>query len=170
MNKKALILGSLLVLPLLATLAVAFRYDPNRLESPLLGKEAPSFQLVDLEGQQVDFEALRGDPIVINFWSTWCPPCYEEHPVFLAYARRYAGQVHFIGVIYQDELSKIRNWEEQLGKWGPTLIDPGSSVSIAYGVTAPPETFFINQDGVIIEKIIGAVSPEIMERNLRAML
>ena len=155
MNRTVLIVGAVLVVPLLAFLAAGFRFDPHTIESPLIGKPAPTFDLVDLEGQRFDLAALAGQPVVINFWSTWCPPCITEHPLLIEAARRYAGRVHFLGVIYQDEPDLIRGFLGARGEWGPSLIDPGSEVAIAYGVYGPPETFVLDAGGVVVYKIIG---------------
>lgn len=170
MNRTALLVGGLIVVPLLALLAVAFRFDPRTVDSPLVGKEAPNFRLYDLDGQLYELEQLRGQPVVLNFWSTWCPPCISEHPLFRAAAQRYRGRAHFLGVIYQDEIAKIEQFNRELGTWGPSLVDSDSQVAIAYGVYGPPETFFIDKDGVIIEKILGEVHPDVMVGLLERLL
>ncbi len=170
MNRKVLIVGLLLITPLLVFLALSFRSDPRLIESPLIGKPAPSFTLTDLDGQVVGLEDLKGKPVVINFWATWCQPCIVEHPVLLAGARHYAGQVEFLGVIYQDKPELIRRFMRQRGAWGPALIDPEVEVAIAYGVYGAPETFFIDAQGIIIEKITGAVGPSALGRSVDGRL
>ncbi len=170
MNNKVLIVGALLILPLLAVLAVAFRFDPHTVESPLVGKKAPDFALQDIDGNLYRLSDLRGKPVVINFWATFCPPCYQEHPVFLSASERHADDVVFLGVIYQDTPQKIRRWESQLGSWGPALVDEEGKVAIAYGVYGPPETFFIDREGMIAEKVIGAVPEPFMRTVLDTLL
>jgi cytochrome c biogenesis protein CcmG/thiol:disulfide interchange protein DsbE len=170
-NRRALLIGVLLAVPLLAVLGYALeKLDPRVVESPLVGKEAPAFRLQSLDGEIFDLRALRGKPVVINFWSTWCPPCLEEHPLFTAAARRYAGRVLFLGVVYQDEPGKIRSFESRWGAWGPSLVDPDGEVAIAYGVFGPPETFFIDAEGTIVDKVIGAVRPDHLAAVLEEML
>ncbi len=120
MNKRVFFIGSLLTVPLLAFLAMSFNFDPRTIDSPLVGQPAPSFVLADLDGNVVDSEELRGQPFVLNFWATWCQPCIYEHPVLLDGARRYAGRVRFLGVVYQDEADKIRN---ELTERGVELMD-----------------------------------------------
>lgn len=170
MNSKVLIVGALLVLPLIAVLSVGFRFDPHTVASPLVGKEAPDFALQDMEGNLYRLSDLRGTPVVINFWATFCPPCYQEHPVFLAASRRHEDEVMFLGVIYQDTPEKISRWEAQLGSWGPSLVDDDGKVAIAYGVYGPPETFFIDRNGMIAEKVIGAVPDSFMRNVLDSLL
>ncbi len=170
MNRTALVLGALLVVPLLLFLAVSLGKDPRAIDSPLVGKEAPTFTLEDLEGRVYQLAASRGRPVVINFWATWCQPCVVEHPVLLSGARRYAGRVDFVGVVYQDEPAAIRQFVATRGAWGPSLIDPGSRVAIAYGVYGAPETFIVNAEGTIVEKVTGLVTPQALERILGELL
>ena len=170
MNRTALILGALLVAPLLVFLWVSLGKDPRSIESPLVGKPAPTFSLEDLDGNVHRLAESRGRPVVINFWATWCQPCIVEHPVLVSYARRYAGQVDFLGVVYQDEPDAIRRFVATRGAWGPSLVDPGSRVAIAYGVYGAPETFIVGPDGVVVEKVTGLVTPQTLDRILGDLL
>lgn len=169
MNRTVLVVGAVIVVPLLVFLALAFRSDPHQIESPLIGKPAPPFMLTDLDGRVWDLEQLRGKPVVLNFWATWCQPCMVEHPVLLAGARRYAGKASFLGVIYNDSPEAIRRFVAQRGAWGPSLVDTGAQAAIAYGVYGAPETYFINPQGVIVEKVVGAVTPEVLSGLLEGM-
>jgi cytochrome c biogenesis protein CcmG/thiol:disulfide interchange protein DsbE len=170
LNKKVALVGALVVVPLVLLLAVSFKFDPKVVASPLIGKPAADFSLQDLDGRTVRLEDLRGDPIVINFWATYCPPCIEEHPLLVAAAEHYAGRVHFLGVVYQDDPALIRRFVAQLGAWGPTLLDPDGKVAIAYGVYGPPETFFIDRGGLIADKVIGAVNGRHLRDTLERLL
>jgi cytochrome c biogenesis protein CcmG/thiol:disulfide interchange protein DsbE len=157
MNRIVLLVGGLLVIPLMIFLALSFRSDPRVIDSPLIGKPAPTFELLDLNGDQVSLDSDSGQPVVLNFWATWCQPCIAEHPVLIAAARRYAGRVRFLGVVYQDDPDLIRAFVDRRGSWGPSLVDSKAEVAVAYGVYGAPETFFIDSNGVIIEKITGAL-------------
>ena len=169
-NRTALGLGLLFVAPLLVFLALSFRSDPRRIDSPLVGKQAPGFELVDLDGHAVRLGDLRGKPVVLNFWATWCQPCIVEHPVLIDGARRYDGRVEFIGVVYQDEPELIRRFLATRGAWGRSVVDPGGEVAIAYGVYGAPETFFIDGEGTIQEKITGPVNPGLLDSLLIPMV
>ena len=89
MSWKRAIIPALLVLPLLFLLATRFGVDPRELPSVLVGKPAPAFALVSLDGEKVSNETLAGRPYVLNFWSTWCVPCKLEHDVLQQASRRY---------------------------------------------------------------------------------
>jgi cytochrome c biogenesis protein CcmG/thiol:disulfide interchange protein DsbE len=170
MNKKVLLIGVLLIVPLVGLLAVSFRFDPKIVESPLIGKPAPDFTLQDLDGNVVKLSQLRGTPVVINFWSTWCPPCIQEHPLLESASDHYRGRAHFLGVIYQDDPAVISRFLDERGAWGPSLVDPENRVAIAYGVFGPPETFFIDAEGIIADKVIGGLHPQVLREALAALL
>jgi cytochrome c biogenesis protein CcmG/thiol:disulfide interchange protein DsbE len=170
MNRTVLIAGVLLVIPLLIFLALGFRSDPNRIESPLIGQPAPRFALADLDGKVVSLADLAGRPVVINFWATWCQPCVVEHPTLLAGARRYADRVAFLGVVYQDRPDLIRRFVAERGAWGPSLIDNDSEVAIAYGVYGAPETFILDANGVIVDKAAGLISGRWLVGTLDSLL
>jgi cytochrome c biogenesis protein CcmG/thiol:disulfide interchange protein DsbE len=170
MNRKVLLVGALVIVPLLVFLASGFRFDPGFIESPLIGREAPVFTLTGLDGEAVDLKALRGQPVVINFWATWCQPCIYEHPILVEAARRYEGKAKFLGIIYQDDPDLIRRFVGLRGAWGPSLIDLGSQVAIAYGVYGAPETFVLDADGMIVEKITSTVDWQSLTRLVDSLL
>ncbi len=158
MNRTVLVVGAIIVVPLLIFLAIGFKFDPRAIDSPLVGKLAPTFSLVDLDGEVVDLASLAGSPVVINFWATWCQPCVVEHPMLIEAERRYGDRVHFLGIVYQDDPEMIRRFLATRGAWGRSLIDPGSEVAIAYGVYGAPETFVIDAQGVVYRKLTGLLN------------
>ncbi len=170
LNLTVLGVGLLIVLPMVWMFVRSFDFDPAYVESPLIGQPAPDFTLVDLDGNLYTLSELRGQPVVLNFWASYCPPCITEHPYFSAAAEHYRGRVHFFGVVYQDSEDNIRGFLRELGSWGPSLLDPSGKVAIAYGIYGPPETFFIDSYGIVQRKVISAVPPQILESTLDSML
>jgi len=143
------------VLPLLAVLVANLGRDPHTVRSPLVGRPAPPFALQPVGGgSPVTLESLRGKPVVINFWATWCVPCFEEHPALTAAARG-LPDVQFFGVVYEDEEVKTQAFLKERGSAYPSLMDPDGRTAIAYGVFGVPETFFIDAEGRIVEKYVG---------------
>jgi len=151
-----LVIGLALAVPLIWIFARGFSFDPKDVASPLIGKPAPAFSLTPLDGgAPVSLDALRGQPIVINFFASWCVPCRQEHAELTMASRLLGDRARFVGVIYEDEPDAIRAWVRHQAY--PTLIDPGGHTAIAYGVYGVPETFFIGADGVIVDKVKGPV-------------
>lgn len=153
----ALIVGLVIALPLVWVLVRGLSMDPNRMDAPLVGKPAPHFALKRLsDGEVVTLEDLRGKPLLVNFWSTWCIPCRTEHPVLLRGAQHFGQRVQFVGIVYQDRNEVVTAWLNRYGGQGyPTLIDEGTKTGIAYGVYGVPETYFIGSNGVIVDKHVG---------------
>jgi cytochrome c biogenesis protein CcmG, thiol:disulfide interchange protein DsbE len=98
--------------------------------------------------------------VVINFWATWCGPCYQEHPVLVEAARIMSPQVQFIGVVFNDKEPNILQFLREHGQSYPTLLDDEGKTAIAYGVGGVPETFFVSPDGTVVDKFEGPLSPE----------
>jgi cytochrome c biogenesis protein CcmG/thiol:disulfide interchange protein DsbE len=172
-NGRVLAAGLAVVLPLLAVLVLNLGRDPHSVRSPLVGRPAPAFSLPPAgDGVPMSLDALRGRPVVINFWATWCVPCLQEHAA-LTQAARTLRDVQFLGVVYEDEEANIQAFLQQRGSAYPSLIDPGGKTAIAYGVFGVPETFFIDGGGRIVEKYVGPLDPdriaELVARAKRAL-
>jgi cytochrome c biogenesis protein CcmG, thiol:disulfide interchange protein DsbE len=171
MNRTVLIIGILIVAALVGILFVGLGKNPNEIRSPLIGKPAPSFALREAgTGRTIDIAQFRGKPVVINFWATWCGPCWEEHPILVANARMLGPNVQFIGVVFQDEESKILNFLNQRGSGYPTLVDDAGKTAIAYGVGGVPETFFLDANGVIQAKYNGPMDSDALQENLQKVM
>lgn len=140
--------------------------DPTIVRSALLGKPAPPFRLPALDGDAaVDFAAMRGDVVIVNFWASWCVPCREEAPELEAFARRWSGRgVQLVGIVYSDERSKALDFRDEFALTYPQAMDPGGRTAIDYGVFGVPETYVISADGTVMAKLLGAVNAATLER------
>jgi cytochrome c biogenesis protein CcmG, thiol:disulfide interchange protein DsbE len=149
--------------PVLVLLALGFRANPRDIPSPLIGRPAPGFALTTFGGQPLALEAHRGKVVVVNFWASWCyPACYEEAPVLEASWRAWRERgVAVIGVDMQDTEDKARKFIADFGLTFPNAPDPAGKVAIDYGVYGVPETFFIDRQGRIRAKHVGAVTAEV---------
>jgi cytochrome c biogenesis protein CcmG/thiol:disulfide interchange protein DsbE len=169
-NRKVLLAGLAVVLPMVGLLLATIRRDPNPSlqRSPLVGRPAPPFLLVPVGGgPPVSLESLRGRPVVLNFWATWCVPCFQEHPVLLRAAREVGGRVQFLGVIYEDEEERVKAFLSEEGAAYPSLMDAEGRTAIAYGVFGVPETYFIDAQGAVADKHVGPLDEEAMAQSLR---
>jgi len=168
LNRVVLIAGILITVALVAILSAGLGKDPQHIDSPLIGKQAPDFALKAVgTGETIDLTQFRGKPLVVNFWATWCRPCYEEHPVLVSNAQIMQGQVQFLGVVFQDKEEKIQQFLNERGTAYPTLVDQAGKTAIAYGVGGVPETFFLNKDGRIVDKFVGPIDSESLQTNIR---
>jgi cytochrome c biogenesis protein CcmG/thiol:disulfide interchange protein DsbE len=170
-NRVALVTGVAIAVPLVIFLALGFGHNPEVIDSPLIGKPAPEFVLRDFSGGAVDFASLRGRPVVVNFWASWCQPCVAEHPLLVEAAGRYRGRVAFIGVVpSEDTAAAVERFTQRFGEWGPVYHDADGKVSIAYGVFKLPETYFVSSDGKIVSKVSGPLDQASLRANLEAVL
>jgi cytochrome c biogenesis protein CcmG/thiol:disulfide interchange protein DsbE len=159
-------------LPVLVLLAYGFRTDPRAIPSPLVGKPAAPFTLATFEGGPVSLEGARGKIAVVNFWASWCDPaCYEEAPALERAWRRYreAG-VAFIGVNIQDKEEPARRFLARFNHTFPNAPDRDGRVMVDYGVYGVPETFFIDRQGRVRGKRVGAVTDEILQQEIERLL
>jgi cytochrome c biogenesis protein CcmG/thiol:disulfide interchange protein DsbE len=167
MNRTVLLVGVIIAAVLLGVLFLGLGKNPNEIRSPLIGRQAPAFALREVgTGRTVDLSELKGTPVVLNFWATWCGPCWEEHPVLVANARMLPN-VRFLGVVFQDSEDKILGFLRQRGSSYPTVVDDQGKTAIAYGVGGVPESFFLDANGVIVAKFSGPMSSDILQENLR---
>jgi len=149
------------LLVLIGLLGYGLTTNPKHIPSPLIGKPFPALKGIDLNGQPVTLGNVDGKPMVVNVWASWCVACRQEHEVLKRGARRYADQVSLVAVNYKDELANARRWLTRLGDpylW--SLHDLTGRVGIELGVYGVPETFFVNSNGIIVEKISAPLSDE----------
>ncbi len=115
---------------------------------------------------RVSLRELRGYPVVVNFWASWCVPCKAEAPRLVASARRHAGEVVFLGVDVQDFESDARSFLERYDTNYVSVRDGGSSTYENYGLTGIPETYYLDARGRVVAHAVGEVSPDELEAGI----
>ncbi len=141
---------------------------PSKLPpAPEVGRLAPDFTLIDLEGDSVTLSDFQGKAVFINFWATWCPPCRAEMPEIEAVYQEYKSKdVVVIGVDLLEAESEVRQYVKQGGYSWIFLIDTTGEVVNNYGVAAIPTSFFLDKEGIIRAVNVGAMTKRVMESKL----
>lgn len=143
------------VLPLVAVFVATgialFRSAPGD-----VGRPAPDFALPSLDGGTVELSRLRGKPVVLNFWASWCDPCRDEAPELARTARKLGRPVHFLGVNILDGREEALDYVGEFRVPYESARDARGVVAKRYKVTGVPETVFIDARGTIVGKYIGA--------------
>ena len=138
------------------------------------GKPAPDFTTTlynGAPGQTIHLAALKGKPVVVNFFASWCDPCAQEAPVLAAGYQKWAPQgVVFIGIVYQDTQQNSVDFARQYGVGYSIGSDPQGLTAIAYGVTGVPESVFINRQGVVVSKYGGPLDSGSLDRSIQAIM
>ncbi|WP_026972650.1 DsbE family thiol:disulfide interchange protein [Aliagarivorans marinus] len=168
MNKRLLYF----FLPLVVFLAVSvflFRglySDPTELESVLVGKPVPQFELQDIYelDKQHHSNIFEGEPLLLNVWATWCPTCRAEHEFLNTLAEQ---GVKIIGLNYKDDRGKAINWLAQLGNpYAINLYDEKGLLALDLGVYGAPETYLIDSQGIIRYRHVGDVNARNWQQEL----
>lgn len=134
-------------------------------------RPAPDFTLTLSDGRVVRLSDFRGQPVVINFWASWCGPCRLEAPALEEAHVRYKDQgVVILGINLWDSEEGAAEFRKIYGQTYPSGPDPRGTIAIEYGVSGIPETFFITPDGHIAAKFVGPLPMETMETLLVEML
>ena len=169
-NTRRVVLAAV---PLTLALGVgAFLYrglslNPSHIPSALINKPVPSFDLPAVEGRDLGLASgdLKGQVSLVNVFASWCVACRVEHPVLMELARAKTVAIH--GLNYKDRPQDAAEW---LGRHGDpytrTGADRNGRVGIDFGVYGVPETFIVDRNGIIVEKIIGPVTPVIAKEKL----
>ena len=171
MRRLLPLLSMVAFLVLAGFLAFGLKLDPREVPSPLIGKPAPAFSaaLLSQPDKTVTRDALLGKPWILNVWASWCAPCRDEHPVWVAYAR--AAPVAIYGLNYKDKTGAAQQWLNQLGNpYAESLTDPDGRIGIDYGVYGVPETFVIDAQGTVQLKHVGPVTPAVLRDKIDPVL
>lgn len=168
MNKGVMAVGLAVTVPLIGLLLLNIGRNPSAISSPLIKKPAPDVRMKNLEGGgSLQISSLRGRPVVINFWATWCIPCIQEHAALNAAARS-NPDVTFLGVVYEDSTENTMRFLAERGSAYNSYADEDGKAAIAFGVYGVPETYFVDAKGTIVDKYVGPLDDDTIFAKLAA--
>jgi cytochrome c biogenesis protein CcmG/thiol:disulfide interchange protein DsbE len=133
-----------------------------RSPAPEIGHPAPDFTLTALDGSEVSLSDFRGQPVVLNFWATWCPPCRAEVPALQSVSESLAGEVVILGVSLQESPSTVSQFADEFGISYPVVLDQSAEAYLMYRVRSIPTTFFIDERGVVTEVFSGPLNEPLL--------
>ena len=124
-----------------------------------LGSEAPNFDFPDLDGKKVSLSDHRGKVVLVNIWATWCPPCRQEMPSMQRLYEKFKGENLEILAVSIDSTGReaVAPFMRKMNLTFPALLDPKETIKPLYRITGVPESFIIDKDGIVVEKIIGPI-------------
>ena len=129
---------------------------------------APAVQGKTLDGGTFDLASLKGKPVVLNFWASWCQPCRKELPAIAAWAKAHP-EIQVIGVDYEDDVADARAFAREHDATWPMVIDADGAIGEAYEVPGLPATFLIDAEGRIVDRILGEVTVESLDARAKAL-
>lgn len=135
--------------------------------APQKGFPAPDFTLRTLDGETVQLSNFRGNPILINLWATWCPPCRAEMPAIEKIYNEYKDEGLIIlgmNMTYQDQPANIKPFIEEYSLTFPILLEETGIVADSYQLKSLPSTYFVGRDGIINDVVIGGPMAEALLR------
>jgi cytochrome c biogenesis protein CcmG/thiol:disulfide interchange protein DsbE len=167
------VIPGLVFVILAGVLLVGVTEAPNKstMQSALLGKPAPAFDLPVLGDPtaRITSTQLAGRPWVLNVWATWCVECRHEHEMLLDIARQ--GAVPLVGLDWKDDDEAAKKWLEDLGNpYTVVAVDRDGRAAIDFGVYGAPETFFIDERGIVQYRHVGAMTAEVWKREFLSRL
>jgi len=153
---------------LVVFLGIGLSLDPRKVPSPLIDKPAPAFTLPQLYTPEKSFSPAehKGQVWLLNVWASWCGACRVEHPLLVEFAKQHQD-IPIVGLNYKDEDSAAKGWLQSLGDpYRFSVVDAKGLAGIDWGVYGVPETFLIDAENMVRYKVIGPVTPNILEREL----
>ena len=169
MKRVYLFIPLAIFIALVILFAKGLKLDPTEMPSALIDQPLPEFSLPSLASEQrlLSRADLIGKVSLINVWGTWCPSCRHEHPYLVKLAR----QIPIIGINYKDVRVDAQQWLQNLGDpYVLNVFDKAGTLDIDLGVFGAPETYVIDQQGMVRYKHVGVVNERIWQQRLKPVV
>jgi cytochrome c biogenesis protein CcmG/thiol:disulfide interchange protein DsbE len=170
MTWRVLVIGAILGLSVMFFIGLG--KDPREIPSPLVGKNAPTFAGVMPSGEAFNSESLKGKVYLVSFWATWCTTCKADEPQIAELGRAFKDQADFkiVGIATQDTLDNVKEYLARGGRPYANLFDDKGKLAIDFGVYGVPETYLVDRQGKIVEKMVGPIDPPKLHRRVKELL
>ena len=145
-------------------------------EAPIVGHLAPDFALETPQGETINLadyvnrDDKTGQPVVLNYWASWCGPCRLETPELQNASLKFKNQVAFLGINQGESAQIVSEFALSYGLTYPLLVDEDNTVNREYGINSLPTTIFIDREGVVREVFIGILNQAVIEDRLKRLL
>ena len=157
MTKRVKVMLVITLVSVLTSGLVMAGCSPSSAQGVEVGNQAPDFQLQSLDGQTVSLGDLQGKPVLINFWATWCSPCRGEMPYIQEIYEEWSDRgLVVLAINIGESSSKAEEFMQSYNLSFTVLLDTKQDVAQKYNIQYIPTTFFIDKDGIIQDKLIGA--------------
>jgi peroxiredoxin len=134
------------------------------------GDRLPDAQLTTFSGEPIRISELKGQPLIVNFWATWCGPCNDEIPMLEEAYKANSGSGLQLVAITDEQKDEVEPFMQSHEMTFPVLLDPRKRVNNAYQVIAIPTTFFLDRNGIIVERHLGALGPNLLKVYLEKIM
>jgi cytochrome c biogenesis protein CcmG, thiol:disulfide interchange protein DsbE len=154
-----------------AVIAVSLLSTGSPGSAPRSDPVAPGFTLTALSdpSQHITLSQYKGKPLIVNFWASWCEPCQRETPLLASWYKQQHGHALIVGLDENDNTASALKFARAKGVSYPIGVDPVLTAAGAYGVTGLPQTFFLNAQHRIVDRVFGAVTQADLTKGVRLM-
>jgi cytochrome c biogenesis protein CcmG/thiol:disulfide interchange protein DsbE len=167
--RNKLLLAAIVILALLP-IYQALTQSGKELSKP--GYRAPSFKITDLDGNMYTMDRLKGKPVLINFWASWCEPCRKEMPDLIKLYGQYKDRIEIVAVnvTARDSSEPVQAFVQEYRLPFPVLLDNKGEVADQYHIAPIPTTYFVDKNGVIAERQVGVTDYAALEAKINRLL
>ena len=171
-KNKAIFLAGMFMIALIISFLPFHKYKTGNeaITGSKLGQYAPDFETEYLNGTKFHLYELRGKPVILNFWASWCPPCVREMPILGDFYIEHKDEILVIGINLGEKDQAIERFLKRVNVSFPIVKDKNNSIEGRYNLIIRPTTYFIDENGVIVDKRLGELKKEEIEERGRKLL
>ena len=166
MKRKSFVFTLLFVFLLGSFLLIDFQQTNAAEIGTEVGNKAPNFTLKNMNNKDITLRNLEGKKVFINFWASWCPPCKTEMPAIQKLHENYGEEIEIIAVNLEEQKKKVKKYLENENLNFTVLLDKNKKAANKYLIRAIPTSYFLDENGVIIEKHMGILNYQNMKEIL----